>query len=80
MSSTQLLAVGTKVRFKAEYLARLQEKESKRLVGRTGTVIGYRMGATEPIVEFPASGRFKELRLFEVDPARLEEVESAKSA
>ena len=64
-SDQRVFQVGQKVRFKEEWLMRRPDTE-KRFAGRTGNVIGYRLGASEPIVEFPKDGRRKEQRLFEV--------------
>ena len=46
----------------------------KRFSGRIGCVIGYRLAASEPIVEFPKDGRRKEQRLFEVQIDALQSV------
>lgn len=63
---------GTRVCFTAAALQRMGETQRKRLEGRVGCVAGYRMGARDPIVDFPRAGRRKELRLFEVDSRQLE--------
>ncbi len=60
----RVFVVGQKVRFTERHLMAHPEK-AKRFAGRTGNVIGYRMGAVEPIVEFPRDGCRKEARLFE---------------
>ena len=73
-SDQRVFQVGQKVRFKEERLMRRPDKE-KRFSGRTGNVIGYRLGASEPIVEFPKDGRRKEQRLFEVPIDALQVVE-----
>lgn len=76
MEIRQKLPVGTKVRFRPEWLARLTEAEAKRYAGRIGEIIGYRAQlegwVPEPIVVLPRHGRFKELKLFEVPWSRLE--------
>lgn len=64
-SDQRVFEVGQRVRFKEEWLMRRPDME-KRFSGRIGSVIGYRLGASEPIVEFPKDGRRKEQRLFEV--------------
>lgn len=66
------LEKGQKVRFTEEWLSRCTAEEQRRMRGRIGQVDGYRAGANEPIVFFPKFGRFKELRLFEVNPRHLE--------
>lgn len=66
------LPVGAAVRYHSGYLCRFPAAEQKRMVDRVGVVCGYRMGAHEPIVEFPAAGRRKALRLFEVHAVRLQ--------
>jgi hypothetical protein len=66
------LEKGTVVRFTAEWLAKLTPAEAKRFTNREGVISGYRMGASEPIVTFPRSGRFKEVKLFEVLVRNLE--------
>lgn len=66
--------VGQKVCFTEQHLMAHPEKK-KRFAGRTGNVIGYRMGAVEPIVEFPRDGRRKEVRLFEQPAETLQSVE-----
>lgn len=76
-SSEYVFSVGQKVCFTEEFLMTHPETK-KRFEGRTGNVIGYRMGATEPIVEFPRDGRRKEQRLFEVSISKLQPVESKK--
>jgi hypothetical protein len=68
------IAINTRVKFTDEWLARSQPEEAKRFRNRVGIVTGYRMGASEPIVFFPKSGRFKEQRLFEVAVRKLEVV------
>lgn len=60
----RVFVVGQKVRFTERHLMAHPDKE-KRFAGRTGNVIGYRMGEVEPIVEFPRDGRRREARLFE---------------
>lgn len=72
-SDQRVLNVGQKVRFKDEWLASRPDME-KRFSGRIGNVVGYRLGASEPIVEFPRDGRRKEQRLFEVQLAALQSV------
>ena len=67
-------AVGQRVAFTEKWLVSLQPAEAQRLRGRVGTVTGYRLGASDPIVVFPATPRLKELRFFEVPPSRLEMV------
>ena len=69
-SDLRVFVTGQKVTFTPEYLA-LQAEIEKRFKGRVGTVVGYRMGAHEPIVEFPKDGRRKEVKLFEVQNNRL---------
>lgn len=64
----------SKVRFKDEYLLRCDAEQARRLRGRVGNVAGYRAGAIDPIVDFPRSGRFPPLRLFEVRSSNLEVV------
>ncbi len=64
-SDKRIFQVGQKVRFKEAWLMQRPDME-KRFSGRTGKVIGYRLGASEPIVEFPKDGPRKEQRLFEV--------------
>ena len=66
------VAMESRVRFTAAALERMGEVQRRRLTDRVGVVIGYRMGAQDPIVEFPRAGRRKELRLFEVDTRQLE--------
>jgi len=66
------LPAGTSVRWASDYLARLAPLEQKRMAGRVGVVSGYRAGAREPIVDFPAAGRRKAVRLFEVFAPRLQ--------
>lgn len=61
------LAIGTKVRVRADWLARSMLAEQRRYAGRIGVVAGYRAGASQPFVDFPKSGRYRELRLYEVD-------------
>ncbi len=73
-AETQLLEVGTKVKFKEAFLARHSESE-RRFQGRVGEVTGYRAGANEPIVVFPKDGRRKEVKLFEVCLNRIEIVD-----
>lgn len=63
---------GTSVQFRSDYLSRLTVPDRARLSGRIGVVCGYRMGAKEPIVELPAAGRKKALKLFEVPASRLQ--------
>ena len=70
----RVLVVGQKVRFNERYLMSHPDRQ-KRFAGRIGNVIGYRMGAADPIVEFPRDGRRKEVRLFEPSTATLEVVE-----
>ena len=70
-SSSRVFAVGTRVRFKAEYLVSRPDDE-KRFFGRVGKVSGYRLGAADPTVDFPRDGRRKEQRLFEVPNEALE--------
>lgn len=72
-SNLRAFAVGTSVRFKADYLAQRPDAE-KRFLGRAGVVTGYRLGAADPIVEFPRDGRRKEVKLFEVPSSGLEVV------
>lgn len=61
------LPVGTRVALRPTYLERgLPQAEQRRLAGRVGTVSGYRLGARHPTVTFPAAGRRKEYRMFEV--------------
>lgn len=76
MEVRQQLPVGTKVRFRPEWLARLTYTEAKRYAGRIGEIAGYRAQregrVPEPIVVLPKHGRFKELKLFEVPWSRLE--------
>lgn len=68
----QLLPTGQKVRFSDEWLAKCPEADQRKYRGRIGEVFGYRAGAREPIILFPKAGRFKEVKLFEVDLCRLE--------
>lgn len=72
VSKVPALPVGTKVQLLPSFLSRCSEAEQKRMRGRIGEVTGYRMGAEAPIVDFPASGRRKALRWFEVNPASLQ--------
>jgi len=62
--------------FAEPWLAALPASEARRLRGRVGEVTGYRLGARDPIVVFPATSRLKELKLFEVPGSRLEAVGS----
>ena len=68
------LPVGTHVRMNPRVLAREPQAFQKRMADRVGVVTGYRMGAKEPIVSFPAVGRRKALKLFEVSCKRLQAV------
>ena len=63
-SSKRIFEIGTEVRFKPQYLLRRPDDE-KRFAGRVGKVSGYRLGAADPIVDFPRDGRRKERRVFE---------------
>jgi hypothetical protein len=55
-----------------KWLALQSEQDEKRYRDRTGTVTGYLMGATNPVVTFPKRGRLKEQKHFEVNPQDLE--------
>lgn len=72
-SSERVFKVGQKVRFTDEFLVCHPDRE-KLFSGRTGVVTGYRLGSTEPIVEFPRDGRRKEQKLFEVSASALQAV------
>lgn len=65
------LKVGTEIRFTEHYIKGLPVADGKRVRGRVGYVKGYRLGATDPIVTFPATGRMKELLYFEVEECNL---------
>lgn len=67
-----VLPTGLEVRFTEAWLFKCPEAEQRRYRGRVGRVEGYRLGARHPIIFFPKAGRFKEVKLFEVDPSRLE--------
>ena len=73
------LPVGTHVRMNPRTLAKEPQAYQKRLADRIGVVTGYRMGAREPIVSFPAMGRRKELRLFEVSRKQLQVVAPSRA-
>jgi ribosomal protein L21E len=70
-TSQRIFAIGAEVRFKAEYLISHPDR-NKRFSGRVGKVTGYRMGASEPIVEFQQDGRRKFVKLFEVSNRSIE--------
>lgn len=69
--SGRAFAIGDAVRFKEKYLIARPDQET-RFAGRVGKVTGYRMGATDPIVEFPKNGRRVAQKLFEVPTESLE--------
>lgn len=70
------IPVGARVRFTEAALALMsgQRQLAGRFSGRIGEVTGYRMGASDPTVSFPADGRKKAQKLFEVSVKELERV------
>lgn len=70
-SEYRIFSLGQHVRFKDKYL-KDRPDIAKCFAGRIGTVSGYRLGAAEPIVDFPKHGRFKAKKLFEVSNNALE--------
>lgn len=61
-----MLSKGTAVRFTDKAICQMVPSQAKRFVNRTGLVKGYRLGACDPIVEFPKDGRRPAVTLFEV--------------
>lgn len=74
-SDGRIFEIGVAVRFKDQYLISRPDVE-KRFAGRVGKVSGYRMGAVEPIVEFPRDGRRTAQKIFEVSIDSLELVDA----
>ena len=73
-SAKRVFEVGARVQLSQQALARRSPVEVKRYTGREGVVSGYRMGACDPIVEFPQQGRRKALKVFELRTTDLERV------
>jgi len=73
-SAKRVFDVGASVQLTEQALARRPPLEAKRYAGRTGVVSGYRMGACDPIVDFPQQGRRKALKVFELRTTDLERV------
>lgn len=71
-SQSSTLSLNTRVRLLPNYIACLPKSQQAALCGREGVVTGYRLGATDPIVCFPATGRRKEIKLFEVSPRHMQ--------
>ena len=67
-----MYAKGELVRFTAEAIDRMEPVASRRFSGRTGVVSGYRLGATDPIVDFEKDGRRPSVRLISVRTRDLE--------
>lgn len=76
-SANRVFEVGASVRLSEQALASRSPVEAKRYAGRMGVVSGYRMGACDPIVEFPQQGRRKALKVFELRTTDLERVPGA---
>jgi hypothetical protein len=74
----RVFPIGASVRFKESYLAKRPD-EQKRFVDRVGLVASYRMGASDPTVDFPKCGRRKAQRLIGATTSDLELVPEASA-
>lgn len=70
-SNRRVFKVGDRVRYTVDHLARNPDM-FKRFDGRIGVVSSFRLGACDPVVEFPAAGRRKAIKLLEVTSRNLE--------